>query len=333
MLGARGDPSALAFIKQSLSDREKVVKLAAIEAAVKLGQEAVMPDLLASMRTGGSDEVAAIRDQLLFFRGDALVPAITQAIPDMPSTARIALLEVLASRCNLGDQKLLMLRKAMEIASSVDEKNRILTNIGQCITYPALAFAAGYLADPDLQENAALAVASIAISENTLAGDEVKEMLSKALEILKDNKDWNLLDALRNRLVSIPSGYGFVPLFNKKDLAGWQGLVENPIIRAKMKPNKLADSQAKADEIMRSGWKVENGILVFTGTGENLCSTKSYGDFELLVDWKIREKGDAGIYLRGSPQVHMDYHKGIQIQKSDRADYTTMRTMKGSRLG
>ncbi len=50
---------------------------------------------------------------------------------------------------------------------------------------------------------------------------------------------------------------------------------------------------------------MENGILVFTGEGENLCTTRSYGDFEMIVDWKITPRGDAGIYLRGSPQVQI----------------------------
>jgi hypothetical protein len=32
---------------------------------------------------------------------------------------------------------------------------------------------------------------------------------------------------------------------------------------------------------------------------------KEYGDFELIVDWRITKKGDSGIYLRGSPQVQI----------------------------
>jgi len=32
---------------------------------------------------------------------------------------------------------------------------------------------------------------------------------------------------------------------------------------------------------------------------------KDYGDFEMLVDWKIHAGGDSGIYLRGSPQVQI----------------------------
>ena len=99
---------------------------------------------------------------------------------------------------------------------------------------------------------------------------------------------------------------GFVSLFNGRDLTGWKGLVADPIKRAKMSPQELAKEQAKADELMRKHWKVENGELVYRGNGfDNLCTVKDYGDFELLVDWKINPKGDSGVYLRGCPQVQI----------------------------
>jgi hypothetical protein len=72
-----------------------------------------------------------------------------------------------------------------------------------------------------------------------------------------------------------------------------------------MTPQQLADAQKKADEQMRAHWKVEDGALVFDGKGDSLCTAKDYGDFELLVDWKILPRGDSGIYLRGSPQVQI----------------------------
>ena len=56
---------------------------------------------------------------------------------------------------------------------------------------------------------------------------------------------------------------------------------------------------------MRAHWNVEGGALVFDGKGDSLCTAKDYGDFELLVDWKILKDGDSGIYLRGSPQVQI----------------------------
>lgn len=98
---------------------------------------------------------------------------------------------------------------------------------------------------------------------------------------------------------------GFVTLFNGKDLTGWKGLVGNPVTRANMTPEELAKAQEAADKRMREHWSVEDGVLVFDGKGDNICTAKDYGDFELLVDWKILPHGDSGIYLRGTPQVQI----------------------------
>ncbi len=102
---------------------------------------------------------------------------------------------------------------------------------------------------------------------------------------------------------------GFVALFNGKDLKGWKGLVADPIKRMKMSAAELAEAQKKADAEMRDSWKVVNGELHFQGHGNNITTVKKYGDFEMLVDWKIvddgTQEGDAGIYLRGTPQVQI----------------------------
>ncbi len=98
---------------------------------------------------------------------------------------------------------------------------------------------------------------------------------------------------------------GFVALFNGEDLAGWKGLVGNPKTRRTMSREELAKAQAKTDEDMRAHWKVVDGALCFDGKGHSLCTAKDYGDFEMLVDWKIEKGGDSGIYLRGTPQVQI----------------------------
>lgn len=102
---------------------------------------------------------------------------------------------------------------------------------------------------------------------------------------------------------------GFVALFNGRDLTGWKGLLksplDNPAKRAAASADELAAAQKEADEDMRAHWHVVDGALVFDGHGRSLCTAKDYGDFELLVDWKILPKGDSGIYLRGSPQVQI----------------------------
>jgi hypothetical protein len=102
---------------------------------------------------------------------------------------------------------------------------------------------------------------------------------------------------------------GFKPLFNGRDLSGWKGLLagpnDNPAVRAKLTPEQLATAQAAADNSMREHWKVVDGALQFDGKGLSLATGKDYGDFEMLVDWKILPQGDSGIYLRGAPQVQI----------------------------
>ncbi|MFN0053396.1 MAG: DUF1080 domain-containing protein [Planctomycetales bacterium] len=129
---------------------------------------------------------------------------------------------------------------------------------------------------------------------------------------------WNLL-FLCGMLLGLPTGQraaaadskpptvpaGFTALFNGKDLTGWKGLVGNPKSRAAMSAADLAAAQKEVDENMRAHWKVADGVLEFDGKGQNLCSAKDYGDFDLYVDWKILAGGDSGIYLRGSPQVQI----------------------------
>ena len=110
---------------------------------------------------------------------------------------------------------------------------------------------------------------------------------------------------------------GFVPLFNGKDLTGWKGLVGDPIKRSRMNAKTLTEAQKKADAEMRESWKVVNGELQFTGHGNNITTVKKYGDFEMLVDWKIIDNntldGDAGIYLRGTPQVQIWDNANLKV--------------------
>ncbi|MFQ5732071.1 MAG: DUF1080 domain-containing protein [Planctomycetaceae bacterium] len=111
------------------------------------------------------------------------------------------------------------------------------------------------------------------------------------------------------RALNVPPK-GFTALFNGKDLTGWKGLVGNPKSRARMSKRELASKQKAADARMRKHWKAVDGILVFDGKGQSLCTARDYRNFELLVDWKIKDKGDSGIYLRGTPQVQIWDPKG-----------------------
>jgi Domain of Unknown Function (DUF1080) len=115
---------------------------------------------------------------------------------------------------------------------------------------------------------------------------------------------------------------GFKALFNGKDLTGWQGLVQiNQRVSLKNVLDQVAEGKLKVDQaenILRKDlerqrnaqaklreWIVKDGILIYSGKGDNLQTAKDYGNFELYVDWKIEANGDSGIYLRGNPQVQI----------------------------
>lgn len=140
------------------------------------------------------------------------------------------------------------------------------------------------------------------VGNSDLQGQMTKEWMQEIMPFVSSAE---LRDQLNKEFAKTAGKTGFYMMFNGRDLSGWKGLVDNPIKRRQMHPDTLAKKQIKADEIMRKGWYAKDGELHFTGHGENLCSIKDYQDFEMYVDWKIEKEGDAGIYLRGSPQVQI----------------------------
>lgn len=223
--------------------------------------------------------------------------------------AFIKYVQLVSNPAFTGENRLIRLRNAMAIAKTDAQKVAILQQVERTGTFQGLLYAGQFLDIKPLQQAAANAVMNIALNHKEFAGKNVRELLTKVMQVL-DNPDAHYQkEAIKKYLAETPDTEGFVSLFNGKDLTGWKGLVENPIVRSKMKPAQLAKAQAKADEQMRKDWKVENGLLIFDGTGyDNLCTVGSYGDFEMYVDWMLDPAGpeaDAGIYLRGTPQVQI----------------------------
>lgn len=81
----------------------------------------------------------------------------------------------------------------------------------------------------------------------------------------------------QNPAASVPLEEGFQSLFNGKDLTGWEG-------NAKL-------------------FQASDGVIVGDSPGikknEFLCTTKSYGDFELRLEFRLRDGiGNSGIQFR-----------------------------------
>jgi hypothetical protein len=90
----------------------------------------------------------------------------------------------------------------------------------------------------------------------------------------------------------------WVDLFNGKTLKGWRGY--------------------QVDEVP-PGWTVEDGVIASApakGTTD-LLTKKQYGDFELVVEWKIEAGGNSGILFRASEDKERIWHSAVEIQILD----------------
>lgn len=204
------------------------------------------------------------------------------------------------------ENELLKLRTELSAAKSAKVQKELLRKMGKTGLFQAMIAAGEHVGDKQTGNVAARVVADVALANAAeYDGEAMRGLLRKALPKLSGNRR----KAVKKLLAQKSSGKGFVSMFNGKDLTGWKGLVENPIARAKMSEQQLAEAQVKADENMRRDWKVEDGMLVYVGSGfDNLCTVEQYGDFEMYVDWRLDPAGkepDAGVYLRGTPQVQI----------------------------
>ena len=198
-------------------------------------------------------------------------------------------------------------KQLMEIADRPEEKRLVLSELSNIESPQSLEYLVQFFDDHDLDYDAVFAATKIAgISEDQQENLSPEQVV---LSLVKANASKSLQTKLaeqpmlRDELNQPPDG--FTALFNGKDLAGWKGLVENPIKRAGMTPDELAKAQKQADDFMRDHWSVVDGVICFDGHGHSLCTEKDYRNFEMLVDWKIEKFGDSGIYLRGAPQVQI----------------------------
>lgn len=77
------------------------------------------------------------------------------------------------------------------------------------------------------------------------------------------------------------------PIFNGKDLAGWE-------------PTSVT---------AKNNWVAEDGNLVNTAHGANIKTTRTFNDFKLHIEYNCPDEGNSGIYLRGRYEVQVEYEK------------------------
>jgi HEAT repeat protein len=205
-----------------------------------------------------------------------------------------------------GQKKLALFEDLLAQPFDDADKKLVVTGAAAVREPETLRLLAKYLDNPSLGEAAAAGLLELASEqapqERWLSGHEAYTVLRRVEARTADPVERARIGELIQ--ARLRQG-GYTPLFDGRGFDGWKGLVADPPARAKMSPQELAKLQAEADDRMRAHWRVLDGVLVFDGKGESLCTAADYGDFELLVDWRIEKGGDSGLYLRGSPQVQI----------------------------
>jgi hypothetical protein len=198
------------------------------------------------------------------------------------------------------DQQVLNYRNALDLTTNLETRELIFKGLAKCNSLSAMRTLYLGLKDPNVRQISIDGLAALYLANPDFRGQMTKDWVQENFNQISD-------PAVREKLTEAfkISDRGYYTMYNGQDLRGWKGLVANPVKRRLMSADTLALLQVKADKIMHEGWEAKGEELHFTGHGDNLCSVKDYQDFEMYVDWKIEKEGDAGIYLRGSPQVQI----------------------------
>tara|TARA_R110000796_G_scaffold67449_3_gene154715 strand:+ start:30350 stop:33751 length:3402 start_codon:yes stop_codon:yes gene_type:complete len=294
----------------STKNKSKLVPILA-----SLSNDKALELVLESLSSGTAAEKKIALDALSQWKNTNAIPYLFKSVSgikenDLRSLAFEYYLDNVLKSTYPDDQKLLLIRKLMPVAITNKEKQQVLVVAQNIKTFLSLVFVSEYLEVPELINTASNAVIAIALPtpgvKNGLSGDLVRSIVSKSVDNLTGPDSQYIKIDVKEFLDKMPNEKGFVSLFNGKDFTGWEGLVKDPIARSKMSAKQLAVAQAIANEQMMKDWFIKDGVIGFKGEGyNNICTIKDYGDFEMLVDWKITNGGDSGIYLRGTPQVQI----------------------------
>lgn len=68
-----------------------------------------------------------------------------------------------------------------------------------------------------------------------------------------------------------------------------------------------------------AGWRVDGDTLSKEGEVEDLISRETFGDFELELEWKVSEGGNAGLFYRGTREYDYIYWSAPEYQLLDDA--------------
>ena len=184
-------------------------------------------------------------------------------------------------------EKSAALKKAFAWACRDEERRGVLDALVSAPTQEALVLAASCLAQEGLRADACRTVVALGEALAPAYPEQVAEVVGKLSPLCKDRGLLKRSEAvLQQTTASIrerdasSDETGFVPMFNGRDLAGWDG--------------------------KSAWWKVVDGVLTAETTLENPCKKSAYllwkdgtpGDFELRTEFRLSKDANSGIQFR-----------------------------------
>ena len=109
----------------------------------------------------------------------------------------------------------------------------------------------------------------------------------------------NVLENSQNSLSSKEKNDGWILLFDGGDIEHWRGFKKDTVPAA---------------------WTIEDGAIVLSGKGGgDIITRDKYENFELVLDWKISEGGNSGIFFNVAedPKFNYTFQTGPEMQIID----------------
>ena len=195
MLSERGDTAALDAVKAAWLDADKDVRLAAVEAAIRLGGSEALPALLEAMKaTEETEVIRAIQEAALRLPSEPMESMIVAAMPTVSPVLRVGLIGVLSRRHAKNYSGTLM-----ELTRCNDLDIRLaaiqaLANAGQESDLPALVDL--HLHASTESERAEAGDAVVAVAGEVESATRGSEVVIAALDGAGENQKTELLRTL-----------------------------------------------------------------------------------------------------------------------------------------
>ena len=354
---ASGDDAAAIHEKlRSLPDLPQHLRVAILRGSIRSAGSKGLPLLVEAIRTESDVPVVDAIGISMELPGPEVTQALIGELAAATEPKQILLLQALGSR---GDASAAPALAPLAQSGSIERRIAALQSILQLASPETLQTLAALVADPEAAiSSAALAgligfpgpeADTMLLSLLDSATPKVRiasihaigeRRMSAAIPVLSREAGSTDADVAKASLKVLRALEGtededFKPIFNGKDLSGWNG-----------KPG---------------WWRVEDGALTSESTAENPCKECNYliwrgdhpADFELLADFKLSSAANSGIQLRSQELLNWDtygyqadmtgdgsligfvyHHKyGLIAGRGEKSSFATDGTKSGETLG